>query len=219
MIVEGIDNGSLGRLSALSFDLGPVKPVRPFLQLFSRPAASIEDYQVQVSNFPVPQPRTSMKQAVIQPDDRLFLFHFPDSLSHFPDNPKENMKTRTRRVLGYVVFVGESRSAGFWAVIKSRIDGRLHFAYGKSFLGSGVPKIGHEVEFTRLPPADRGDLDRAIEVAIIKCRKGGKIEGVHAEGATRLILRSGQASKAIRRAGVVGGSDVTAIREILWPTN
>jgi hypothetical protein len=58
-----------------------------------------------------------------------------------------------------------------------------------------VPRIGFEVEFTRLHPADRGDLDRAIEVAIIKsCRKGGAIEIEHQAGATKLILRSaGQA--------------------------
>ena len=78
------------------------------------------------------------------------------------------MKTRTRRRSGYIVHVGQSRSAGFWAVIKSRDDGRLHFAYGKSFLSSGIPKIGHEVEFTRLPPADRGDMDRAIEITIVR---------------------------------------------------
>jgi hypothetical protein len=37
--------------------------------------------------------------------------------------------------------------------------------YGKSFVTPGAPRIGHEVEFTRFPPADRGDLDRAIEIA------------------------------------------------------
>jgi hypothetical protein len=102
------------------------------------------------------------------------------------------MKTRTRRTSGYIVHIGESRSAGFWAVIKGRDDGKLHFAYGKSFLSPGVPKIGHEVAFTRLPPADRGNLDRAIEVAIVKqgCRKGGQITVGHDDGITRLILRN-----------------------------
>jgi hypothetical protein len=101
------------------------------------------------------------------------------------------MKTRTRRTSGYIVHIGQSRSAGFWAVIKGRDDGRLHFGYGKSFLNPGVPRIGHEVEFTRLPPADRGDLDRAIEIAIVKAsRKGGQIEIEHGAGITRLILRS-----------------------------
>ena len=105
------------------------------------------------------------------------------------------MKTRNRRS-GYIVHIGESRSARFWAIVKTRDDGQLHFAYGKSFLSPGVPKIGHEVEFTRLPPTDRGDLNRAIEVAIVKpsCRKGGTIEIEHHAGATKLVLRSaGQA--------------------------
>jgi hypothetical protein len=100
------------------------------------------------------------------------------------------MKTRTRRTSGYIVHIGESRSAQFWVVIKSRDTGQLHFGYGKSFLNPGVPKIGHEVEFTRLPPADRGDLDRAIEIAIVKHTRGGQITVEHDTGATRLILRS-----------------------------
>jgi hypothetical protein len=110
----------------------------------------------------------------------------------FPDKPRqENMRTRTRRSQGYIVHIGESRSAGFWAIVKSRDDGKLHFAYGKSFLSSAVPKIGHEVEFTRLHPADRGDLDRAIGVAIVKsCRKSGAIQVEHASGLTRLVQRS-----------------------------
>jgi hypothetical protein len=116
---------------------------------------------------------------------------------HFPDKPKENMKTRTRRTNGYIVYIGESRSAGFWAVIKGRDDGKLHFGYGKSFLTPGVPKIGHEVEFTRLPPADRGTLDRAIEIAIVKHARGGQIETDHHAGLTRLVLRSAGRERVI----------------------
>jgi hypothetical protein len=100
------------------------------------------------------------------------------------------MKTRTRRISGFIVHIGESRSAGFWAVIKGRDDGKLHFGYGKSFLNPGLPRIGHEVEFTRLPPADRGTLDRAIEIAIVKHTRGGQIETELHAGITRLILRS-----------------------------
>jgi hypothetical protein len=87
------------------------------------------------------------------------------------------MKTRTRRS-GYIVHIGHSRSAGFWAIVKARDDGKLHFAYGLSFLSPGVPKVGHEVSFTALHPADRGELDRAIEVAIIKqpARKSDQIQ-------------------------------------------
>jgi hypothetical protein len=136
-----------------------------------------------------------MKQAVI-PDDRLFYWigHLGRSLSGqftFRTSPKENMKTRTRRISGFIVHIGESRSAGFWAVIKARDTGQLHFGYGKSFLSPGVPRIGYEVEFTWLPPADRGALDRAIEIAVVRAsRKGGQIEIEHGDGATRLILRS-----------------------------
>jgi hypothetical protein len=107
------------------------------------------------------------------------------------------MKTRTRRTSGFIVHIGESRTAGFWAVIKARDDGQLHFAYGKSFLGPGVPKVGHKVEFTRLPPADRGDLDRAIEVAILKPSRGGQITVGRDNGITRLILRSAGRERVI----------------------
>jgi hypothetical protein len=117
---------------------------------------------------------------------------------HFPDKPKETMKTRTRRINGYIVHIGESRSAQFWVVIKARDTGKLHFGYGKSFLSPGVPRIGHEVEFTCLPPADRGDLDRAIEISVVReSRKGGQIEIEHGDGATRLILRSAGRERVI----------------------
>jgi hypothetical protein len=97
---------------------------------------------------------------------------------------------RTRRSSGYIVHIGESRSAGFWAVIKAHDDGKILFGYGKNFLNPVVPKIGHEVLFARLPPADRGDLDRATEIAIIKQTRGGQITVEHHAGATRLVLRA-----------------------------
>jgi len=106
--------------------------------------------------------------------------------------------TRTRRTTGFIVHIGESRSAGFWAVIKARDNGDLHFAYGKSFLSPGVPKIGLDVEFTRLPPADRGELDRATEVAIVKNKtRGGQITVERGDGETRLILRSAGSQRVI----------------------
>ena len=40
-----------------------------------------------------------------------------------------------------------------------------------------------------LPPADRGDLDRAIEIAIVKHTRGGQIETEHHAGVTQLVLR------------------------------
>jgi len=114
------------------------------------------------------------------------------------------MKTRTRRRSGYIVHVGQSRSAGFWCVIKARDDGQLHFGYGKSFLSSGIPKIGHEVEFTRLPPADRGDMDRAIEITIVRqsCRKGGSIEVGRDDGFTKLIVGSAGSGRVIGKAQI-----------------
>jgi hypothetical protein len=112
---------------------------------------------------------------------------------------------KTRRTSGFIVHVGQSRSAGFWAVIKGRDDGKLHFGYGKSFLSPGVPKIGHEVEFTRLPPAERGTLDRAIEITIVKHARGGQIETEHHAGITRLMLRSGGGRRTSdRRVAAVG---------------
>lgn len=36
-----------------------------------------------------------------------------------------------------------------------------------------------------LPPADRGDRDRAIEIAIVKHTPGGQIETEHHAGVTR----------------------------------
>lgn len=125
--------------------------------------------------------------------DRLFTFR----AVHFADKPKETMRTRTRRSHGYIVHIGQSRSAGFWAVIKGRDDGKLHFGYGKSFLGPGIPKVGHSVEFTWLPAADRGDLDRAIEIAIVKHARGGQITVEHRTGATRLVLRSSGQTRTI----------------------
>jgi hypothetical protein len=45
----------------------------------------------------------------------------------------------------------------------------------------------HEARVARagLPPADRGDLDRAIEIAIVKHTPGGQIETEHHAGVTR----------------------------------
>ena len=190
---EGIDTVSLGRFAALPFDLGSVK-LAPFL----RPFVSSKDYQFQFFQFPA-RAGLLMKQAVT-PTRVIAFFAFrtrPIQLSgRTTFRIQEAM--RTRRSNGYIVHVGQSRSAGFWVVIKAKDDGRIHFAYGRSFMSyPNVPKVGHEVEFTRLPPADRGDLDRAIEVAIIKCRKGGRIEVDHADGGTKVILRSGKASKVI----------------------
>src|SRR5580692_2948115 len=107
------------------------------------------------------------------------------------------MTFRNRRSRGYVVHIGESRSAGFWVVIKARDDGKLHFGYGLSFLRPGIPRIGTEVSFASLPPADRGDLDRAIEIAIVKSNRGGQITVEHHTGSTRLVLRSSGQSRTI----------------------
>lgn len=77
-------------------------------------------------------------------------------------------RSRTRKtpqMTGFVCFVGPSRSAGFWAVLKGtdRID---YFAYGRSFLTAVVPKVGQQVQFTRLPAVPGSKLPRAIEVAV-----------------------------------------------------
>jgi hypothetical protein len=79
---------------------------------------------------------------------------------------KTQRKTRrTPQITGFVCFVGPSRSAGFWAVLKGtdRVD---YFAYGRNFLTAVVPKVGQQVQFTRLPPVPGSKLPRAIEVAV-----------------------------------------------------
>jgi hypothetical protein len=101
------------------------------------------------------------------------------------------MKTRTRnRRTGYIVDVLPSKSAGFYAIAKDA-DGTPYFCYGKSFMGYPmVPKIGHSIEFTPLPPAGSGPLQRATEIQIKRSTRGGAITIGHDNGITRLILRA-----------------------------
>lgn len=81
----------------------------------------------------------------------------------------ESSKSRARstsQIAGFVVYVGPSRSAIFWAVIKGA-DRRDYYAYGKSFLSwPTIPRVGQQVLFTRLPPSPSSRLPRAIEVAV-----------------------------------------------------
>jgi hypothetical protein len=83
----------------------------------------------------------------------------------FRTSHKETMRTRTPRTSGFVVHVGESRTAGFWAIIKDS-HGTLYFAYGLSFLNPAViPRVGWECGFAVLPPAPGHPLKRATEVS------------------------------------------------------
>lgn len=71
---------------------------------------------------------------------------------------------RSRRLRGYIVHVGRSRSARFWAAIKTA-DGLVYFAYGDSFVTPRRPRVGQRVRFTPLPAArHRGRMPRATEV-------------------------------------------------------
>jgi hypothetical protein len=107
------------------------------------------------------------------------------------------MKTRNRRT-GYIVDILPSKSAGFYAIAKDS-EGTPYFCYGKSFLAyPSVPKIGHSIEFTPLPPAGSGPLQRATEIQIKKPTKGGSIEIGHDNGVTRLILRSAGRERVLR---------------------
>jgi len=101
------------------------------------------------------------------------------------------MKSRIRnRRTGRIVDILPSKSAGFYAIAKDQ-DGTPYFCYGRSFLNyPSVPRVGHVVEFTPLPPSASGPLRRAIEIQIKKPTKGGDIEVGRDGGITRLILRT-----------------------------
>ncbi len=74
-------------------------------------------------------------------------------------------RAKQNRLAGYICYVGKSRSAIFWAIIKDA-DKVQHFAYGRSFLTfPAVPWIGQQVTFTPLPPLPSSKFARAIEVA------------------------------------------------------
>jgi hypothetical protein len=82
------------------------------------------------------------------------------------ETQRRSRTRRTAQITGFVCFVGPSRSAGFWAVLKGadRVD---YFAYGRCFLTfPAIPRVGQQVQFTRLPPAPGSKLPRAIEVAV-----------------------------------------------------
>lgn len=101
------------------------------------------------------------------------------------------MKSRTRnRRTGRVVDVLPSKSAGFCAIFKDD-DGTPYFAYGRSFLSHpSVPRVGHVVEFTVLPPSGSGPLQRATEIQVKRPTKGGDIKIERGDGFTRLLLRT-----------------------------
>jgi hypothetical protein len=86
------------------------------------------------------------------------LFFFPGVLIRKPN---------TKRTRGHIAHIGISRTAGFWAVIKT--SDAAFFAYGKSFLTyPAVPNVGRNVKFTALPPIEgRGTLGRATEIEIL----------------------------------------------------
>lgn len=82
------------------------------------------------------------------------------------ETQRRSRTRRTSQITGFVCFVGPSRSAGFWAVLKGqdRVD---YFAYGRSFLTFPfIPRVGQQVKFTQLPPVPGSKLPRAIEVTV-----------------------------------------------------
>lgn len=78
---------------------------------------------------------------------------------------------RSRRVAGYICYVGPSQSGVFWAIIKDE-NRDEHFAYGPNFLSfPTIPRIGQQVTFVRLPPLSGSKFPRAIEVDVRGARK------------------------------------------------
>lgn len=78
---------------------------------------------------------------------------------------KPNKKSKRDR--GHICHVGESRSAGYWLVIKSD-GGNVFFAYGANVINrADAPRIGRNVEYTPLPAAVGSKLGRATEVEIL----------------------------------------------------
>jgi hypothetical protein len=108
------------------------------------------------------------------------------------------MPQPSRRTTGHVVFVGQSRSAKFWAIVKDA-QGERHFAYGRNWLGAEVPRAGWPVSFTPLPPGS-GRMPRATEIAVLPRSKralASQIMVVHDDGALRVMLRQGQMETAL----------------------
>jgi hypothetical protein len=101
-----------------------------------------------------------------------------------------------------VVHIGESRSAGFWAVIKAE-TGQVFFAYGKGFLNHPEqPKVGANVEFTPLPVAPGGPFPRATEIAILPSKRkrenGDTIVVVRLpDGMVRIVARGRSAERVL----------------------
>ncbi len=73
---------------------------------------------------------------------------------------------RANRLRGYVCYVGTSRSAIFWAIIKAESK-REFFAYGRCFLSfPNIPRVGWQAEFVALPPLPGHKLSRATEIRV-----------------------------------------------------
>jgi hypothetical protein len=101
---------------------------------------------------------------------------------------------KTNRNRGYVCHVGESRSGGFWVIVKTE-SGACYFGYGKNFLGRQTPRIGRQVSFTALPAVIGTKLGRATEVEVLpdsKVRRTtDEIILIHTtDGVTRIVIRS-----------------------------
>ena len=67
------------------------------------------------------------------------------------------------RLEGRIVHVGHSRSADFWAILKTDSNDE-YFAYGRSFVNPKPPAIGQRFTFTPLPPTMGSKYLRAIEI-------------------------------------------------------
>jgi hypothetical protein len=101
---------------------------------------------------------------------------------------------KTNRNRGYVCHVGESRSGGFWVVIKSE-SGDCFFGYGKNFISQQTPRIGRHVTFTALPAVIGTKLGRATEVEILRGSKTHRTTDeivlvYMSEGLTQIVIRT-----------------------------
>jgi hypothetical protein len=84
-----------------------------------------------------------------------------------PGVPIRKPNKKSKRDRGHICHVGESRSAGYWLVIKSD-GGDVFFAYGANVINrADAPRIGRNVEYTPLPAAVGSKLGRATEVQIL----------------------------------------------------
>jgi hypothetical protein len=79
-------------------------------------------------------------------------------------------------------------------------EGVPYFALGANFLSPEAPKVGHQAQFTILPPAVGHKLKRATEIKVLAASARRMPEQIvllrDVDGVTRIALRTKRGSKS-----------------------